>query len=358
MIADIDSDLKLIFLCTRQKFTDRHIEEVYKLFRQAVDWEFLWSVTHSHGVAPLVYTNLRKIPKKDLGMPDDIDALFADHLYENIARRENSKSDLQTCLTEINRRGIDVMLLKGAALNMDVYETPWYTYSEDVDLLFRKQRTDSLDEDFGAILSLIDGYNKSGLPNREHLEYDFNAHHDVNMNGMLKINFDEIWRNSRRVSFAGQQVCLMSAEDRLLAACVGSCRKRFLRLKSNLDIREITFALGDIDWHLLVDRANKRDYSNIMFTALQVADMTLGIRVPDGVFEQLQLNQIRKRAISRLAGKMQDKKTYLSLGADQGYKIFNRTVNVPLLLTYATYTPGQITRKVIEIVRTRSNVYD
>jgi hypothetical protein len=171
------------------------------------------------------------------------------------------------------------------------------------------------------------------------------------MNGVLPVDFDSIWEQARQIRFLDHFVYVMTPEDSLIAACVGSRRKRYLRLKSLLDIREITIQLKKLNWDLIIRKANDYRCGNILYTALITADLTLRINLPECVLDKLQVSQTRKRIVRTLAQRLCRENTLATLAPDEGIKIFGRRSNPALLLTYATYTPEQFSRKTGEIIQ-------
>lgn len=119
---------RILFACARQNFKATHQSVVLDLcHRYEIDWKLVWETARNYHVAPLVYTNLRHCPSASLGIPPEVAHKFGLFLFQNISRREHSELKIADTLALLNSKSIDAMLVKGAALNILVYDQPWYT---------------------------------------------------------------------------------------------------------------------------------------------------------------------------------------------------------------------------------------
>jgi hypothetical protein len=257
-----------------------------------------------------------------------------------MVRKEHRADRLTQALAYLDRKSIDVMLIKGAALDILVYDQPWYTVPHDVDLILRSRGEEIADDTRIEIMKFLHG---SGI------EFDYFAHHDVVINGALPIDFQEIWDNATRIKVGGHDIFLMSPEDMLMSVCINSCRKRFFRLKSLCDIAEVINTYPDLKWQELATRARAYECNNIIYTALLVTKMTLGCKLPPGLFDDLEVNPIRVRVIDRLVRHVSQHSSLDSLYPFSGTQVFGREVNLAVMLPYVTYRGYQVGRKLKEI---------
>jgi hypothetical protein len=215
------------------------------------------------------------------------------------------------------------MLLKGAALDLLVYAEPWVASSRDTDLLVRPLpgfRPGSEERELRAALY------------RAGIECDLEAHHDVDMNGVLPIPFARIWEDAQPVDFRGQEAWVMSPEDLLISLCINSCRKRFRRLKGLFDIAE-TIAAGNLDWERLTRKALDYRCEGIVFAALLTTELAVGCDLPDGYLDALAgLIPVRAALLRGLVSR--------SLRAGS----FSGPETGGLLLSYTSYRWGQAWR--------------
>lgn len=326
---------ELLFACIRQDFSEAQRETILVLGRkQPVRWELVYSTAELHGVAPLVYANLRQCLTQDFQIPTEINDQFERDYYRNIIAKEQIAERIERVFAFLNREGIDAMLVKGGALDILVYSHPWYTTANDIDLIFRLRQAQMTDQVVPRFLAQFQDI---------HFEYDYFEHHDVTMNGMLPVSFETIWRDATRINFRGHEVWVMSPEDLLIAACINSCRKRFFRLKALRDIAEIVNHYRRIDWEELTGKARAYQCNNIVYGALVVTKLIMGIELPEQVLPALAVPLVRAALIRYLSQKI----SLASLASlYSGSRLFGREVGRGLLLPYTTYRWNQMWRRI------------
>ena len=336
---------KLLFACTRQTFLEAHRQTVLDLARRGpISWDEVYATALAHGVAPLVYANLRRCADPGLGVPKGIMDQFQACFFRNMVVKEHKAEILRDVLAFFHQKAIDVMLIKGTALDLLVYDHPYYTTSNDIDIVLKMRREDLTDQANGQI-----GVRMHGLG----IEYDYFEHHDTVMNNILPVDFQRIWAEASKIDFRGQTAFVMSPEDMLLSACINSCRKRFFRLKSLSDMAEIVNQYPDLNWDKLARRARAFDCHNIVYAALLVTKMTLGDGAPDAVFGKLQVSSVRAGIIRALIYLLSHRMSLSTLYPFSGRMVFGRAANPSLLLPYATYRWYQLGRKMKEINNAR-----
>jgi hypothetical protein len=267
-------------------------------------------------------------------IPSDVMEQFRFGFAQNMVTKQRWAEEIEGVLAFFHREDLDVMLVKGAALDLLFYNPHSYTSSRDVDLIIRRKKEDVSEETLQRIADLL-----QNLP----LEYDFFGHHDLDLNGVLPIDFQEIWDEAIQIQFRGQPVFVMTPEDLLITACINNCRKRYFNLKAMCDIEVILRAYPEMDWKELIRKAKTYRCKNIVYTGLLVTQMTLGCELPDEVLDRLVNNQLRTAIIRFLAQRM----SFSSPSSlYSGEKFLGRKINLSLLLPYASYRWDQVWRKV------------
>ena len=334
---------KLLFACTRQKFLETHQQTVLDLcHRETINWNIIYSNAQAHGVASLVYINLQHCDLLSLGIPQAIIDQFRRYHYGSIIKKERRAEKLKQSLAFFQQEAIDVMLIKGAALDILVYEQPWYTVPHDIDAVL-KLKVDEISD--STKTSLAKSLNGSGI------EYDYFEHHDMSMNGALLVDFNQIWNDAIKTEFQGHPVWVMCPEDMLLSVAINSCRKRFFRLKSLCDMAETIDKCNDLNWTRLTDKSKAYDCTEILYAALLVTKITLDCKLPDSILTNLDVNPTRALIIRYLSQGM-SLSAFSSLFSEK--TLFGRKISSALLLPYATYHWDQIWRKMKYVWATRS----
>ena len=334
---------KLLFVLARQEFLHTHQKTVLDICSsEEIRWDIVYSTAKLHGVAPLIYSNLRQCNSVELGIPQDIMEQFKLYSYRNVVMEKCKTEKLMEVLSLLNRKCIDVMFIKGVALDVLVYDHSWFTIKNDVDLLLRPKREEVADKDILEIWNLIKSRG---------VECGYFEHHDIDL-GFLPINFLQIWNEAVKIKFKGYDVFVMSPEDMLITSCITSCTKRFFRLKNLCDIAEIINKYSDLEWEAVVTKSKEYHCNNIIYTALLVTRMTLGCEFPERVINDLTVNSVKSVIIRYIIHNLNQ---HVSLSSLYPFSLGNpleRKFNLSLVLPYATYNWRQVLFKMINSWKT------
>jgi hypothetical protein len=334
---------KLLLACTRQDLLVEHQDEIRDIACNGqVQWDIVYQTALDHGVAPLIYTNLRQCGGRELGIPKGIMEQFQLTFFQNMSIKEHERENLIEALCLFEAMGTDVMLIKGVALDAPVYRDPYVTMSQDMDIVLRVRKEELTEKELRNIGESL---------HRKGIEYDFFEHHDVTMNNALPVDFNRIWDDAQSINLSDKNVYVMSPEDLLIAACINSCRKRFFRLKSMCDIAEISKKYPDLNWQVVIDNSIAWECNYIVYTALLVTRRLLGCDIQEEIIGDLKVSQKRARLIHYLIDTIQKQRTLASLFPFSGKMIFSREIEPSLLLPYASYRNYQIGRKLQEVFR-------
>ncbi|HEY3823236.1 MAG TPA: nucleotidyltransferase family protein [Bryobacteraceae bacterium] len=279
---------------------------------------------HLHGVAPLVFHNLTRIPEISAVLPEEVLARFRMLRLAAEVRSGELRRKVADVAGFCEERGIRVMAFKGAALDLLVYEQPWYTQCADFDLILDCKREAMTPDDLAALHNLCMG----------EIEAEFLDHHDLTMSNVLPMSFEAIWNEARSLRVGAHEVWLMSDEDLLLSLCINSCRKRFFRLKSVCDIAEFLRVRGQPRWELFAQKAHERGCSGIAYAALFASLIALDAPVSPEALAILDVNSAHAWTMRYLCRNL----CFSSLaGATRGVRIWQHTVAGSLFLAYASH---------------------
>ena len=338
----IRAEDQILYFCARQNFQKEHHQKVLDICRrEEIRWDQFFLTAQQHGVAPLVAVNLSKFDEQDIDVPGEIAEKFRLATVNSIAMAGKRTDQLAKIFTFFENLSVDIMAIKGAALEILVYDQSWYTTANDLDLIIKMDPAEFKQSNRWELEDL-----KRDIP----LEYDFIVHHDVTMNGILPIDFHTIWKDACNIQLEGQKLFVMSQEDMLITSCINSCRKRYFRLKALFDIAEIIYKFPDMNWAEFVRKAKDYQCNNIVYTALWVTKETLGCAIPTTVCSDLEINHRRARIIQRLISRIS---SYPLSSLSSGKRIFQRRVGLSLILPYSTYRWDQLIRKFSYVWSTR-----
>jgi hypothetical protein len=137
----------------------------------------------------------------------------------------------------------------------------------------------------------------------------------------------------------------------LLVSCINSCRKRYFRLKSMLDIAEILNRYPQLDWADLASRTRSYGCNTILFTALTVSQACLDPPLPARLDRLFAVHPVRADLIRSMLARLYQRGNLESLAYFSQVGVLGRSFSWTLLLTYLSYPNHLLSAKVREVVR-------
>ena len=294
MVRTSPPELEVLLRCARQRLSPASASRIAALCQSpAFGWRDLASAARHHQIAPLVLVHLLAIGDAASRMPPNVLAGWQQVKMKNVLRKMRQAAEARRVVSFFAARGTRVALLKGAALDAVLYDQPWYIQSADADLLVDKT-WDALDE--------ASRESFRSLRRGSATDIDFMRHHDLDMNRVLEIDYPRIWAEAKSLPYGGGvSVFVMSAEDRLLSACINVCRKRYRLLKGLMAIRECTLAREGLDWERFVRIARAAGANRLAWASLNAADYALGCDVPAQAMQALGGLDVRGRVLRAMS---------------------------------------------------------
>ena len=289
------------------------------------------------------------LKKACITLPQNVMLNFKKDYIENVIRKKEARNLLNEALKSIaawrrdHRIPIRMMLVKGAALNLLIYSEPWYTRSADIDLLFDLPAASLPEEARSTLIDRLESLNVNISRFHTHLEYDFNIHHDLTINGILPINVDRIWREARSSHLDGHDLWVMSPEDNLIACAIACCRRRYFYLKPLLDLSECIRHFESHDWKKVIENAHSDRVAGILYAGLWLAKVCLDAPTPDWVLQELRVPGLQKELIKGMSLFLL---AHFSLAhLTQVWDESAHHLTAALGFTFITYKPSQFVRR-------------
>jgi hypothetical protein len=337
---------RLLLLCLRQNFTTGHTRVVSELANNmTLDWERIALTAEKHGISSLIFRNLTLCQAEGLDIPIEADKKLKLSTYRNAVVKKRQAERLIRALSFIHDQDLEVMLIKGAALDCCVYKNADYALADDIDIIIRARREDYTQEEFKVFVNFF---------HNQGIEFEFFVHHDLNINELLPIDFESIWDHAEQAKYNGYPVLLMSTTDLLISLCINSSRKRYFRLKSLCDISETIQSRQDISWQQVAERAHSFQCENIIFTALLVTFLTIGCNLPAGWEKYFGVQPFRQKLIKSTVNFLIKRISFYPYPFS-GISILGRPMHLSMILPYIGYTGTQVMKKLSYAIRVHNN---
>ena len=328
---------RLLLGCVRRDLSDNEARRLaHDLHDKVINWTVVLDSASRCGIEPLFLSNVKKCREQGLAVPAHALTRLRVAMFKAMETKERQARQLRDALEFLNRNGLTVMLIKGAALDAVVFPKPWHVVSLDIDLLIR-ERVDQMPKMVSDRIWEFNGHGNGPF------ECEFGGHHDLSIDGLLPIDYHELWRDASRVTVRGQEVHVMCPEDMLIATCINACRKRFFQLKSLYGLREILERFPDLDWDRVARKAASYRCRAIVHAALTVANLAVDADVAESSLRKLNVNPLQgafirflatRRSFTPIIGRqVMDEKQYTLWS-----KRLVSLANLSLILPYAAYT--------------------
>lgn len=248
----------------------------------ADDWPLLTMEADRHGVAPLLYWQL----KDSVAAPPQALGELKMRFDQNLRRNLLLTGALLDALAALQRSGICAVPFKGLALAWSLYGNPALRQMDDVDILLRPG---DLGRALGALaplgwqpaappdLRLLDGYRQVELFNRDGLAMEL--HWALTPAGHpFSGDPGPFLSNLRPIMMAGRPVMTLSPEDLLPYLCLHACRHMWEQLKWVCDVALVV--ASPLDWPRIWARAEAEGYVRALSVALYLARDVWGAELP------------------------------------------------------------------------------
>ncbi|OPX35180.1 MAG: hypothetical protein B1H11_09505 [Desulfobacteraceae bacterium 4484_190.1] len=268
----------------------------------SLQWAEVLNTAWLHGIGPILYQELKRVEGNRL-IPQKAFAELAETYYATAARNMYLFAQLQKVVEALGEQGIDVILLKGAALASMVYHDAGLRPMYDIDLLAKK---DELNVVEAVLLKL--GYEsrddkKDGWyrKNHYHIPYDhpsqpipIEIHWDIVQekppSGIHVLESREIkgfWKRAEEIKMGGLKAKIPCPEDMLLHLCLHFLKHRFPGKEYGfhgmgglLQIYDISRMLaeygGRMDWDGFLSQADLWGMQRLVATVLCVVNELIG----------------------------------------------------------------------------------
>ena len=309
----LSNEDNLLLACTRISPDDKSVYKIKELAGYDLNWKYIVKNASHYGVAPLLYYNLKmadntKIPPQAM---NELKIMYHANAFHNILYY----NALGKVLKVLKNIGIEVIVLKGAALAETVYRDIGLRPMGDVDILVKGTDLFAVDKELTKLgyFVIIPRTRWQAQKEKELCRYEgtpewgcissegsfIEIHWDVNPAArFFGIEINELWSNAQPVKIAGIDTFMFSPHHLLLHVCVHS-ESHFrggssTQLIWSCDVAEIIKKYNrEIDWESIVlEKTNM-----YLFRRLCIAKNWFNAPVPPEILERLKNNQTCEEVI-------------------------------------------------------------
>jgi hypothetical protein len=294
--ARVSPEARLLFLAAGPPEFD---DDIRSHLHPDLDWPLLLRLARRERAAPVLWRRLVR-----LGL-DGVGAEAGDVLRRHALIAGFQQKHLEGRLTEIldllQASGLEVMLLKGAALSTTAYETFLDRPMGDIDLLLPAHQVDT-----AYALLLRDGWKRADFAETE--SYYSTHHHlaplrDPRVPGtVLEVHRDlfpartpmqlpvrEFRENARITDWRGRPVEVPAVTHALLHLCIHFAWSHMMSMGAWRTFSDLHAIIGRerIDWKEFCEAAVRTRASTCCYWTLRLATTCASVRVPADVLQTL-----------------------------------------------------------------------
>lgn len=301
---------RLLVLTARLELDEGERAELLKIIRGSLDWDLLLHNAFFHGTTGLIYRHVKGLNDDGLVQNETMERLKNSYLMTTVLGMEKMAA-FKAVAEELEKSGVDVIVLKGVALAETMYGDIGLRPFGDVDLLvkesdwpeivriLREKEYYSLGEEYVQLPPKLTKYDTLAhmqyMSGRICLEFQF----DLLTLGIGMRDIDGVWKRARKATVAGASVLVLSPEDQLLHLAVHANRHGCMQLKWLVDIAETLRQSTDIDWDLVVEIARRERIVTSVYSTILHTERLLGHRLLRSAI----IERLRPRSYQRVLWK-------------------------------------------------------
>lgn len=300
---------RLLLLSVRSDAMRRE-EEILRLIKEGIDFEYFAQLAREKGVTSLAYQSLKFYTPSNDTEKKALHDLRVSYLM-TAAANNHYKEELMRILAAFRERGVGAIPLKGIALAERLYgDITSRDQSVDVDLLVREK-----DKEHGRRILEDMGYSFTPLDEREEYKWYYafhkqgqkmvELHWDITMMVRSPERIEGLWRGTENIDWNGSQYLGFKPEELLLylsAHLVNS--DSFRKLKYICDINHLIEKYrNEIDWGRVLKKVNEWNMRGSLYTALRLDRELFGFLMPQGLLRRIGIPAANRFLIKTLANR-------------------------------------------------------
>ena len=325
-----EKENKLILLCCNTSINSQ--EQINKLLKEDINWEYIIHAGHSHRILPLLYHRLKNIESE--AIPEFILKQLKNNFYNNAQHNLFLTQELLHLLDIFQQNNIFAIPFKGLTLAVTAYGDLSLRMMGDLDIFVNKQDMLKVQE-----LLTTDGYvlqrennhltqtnhqrylnsqyvydewywktldHKSLFGVRVEMHWITNSKHII-----FPLNSEDLLQNIEPVSLAGVNVPSLAPETLLVVLCLNYTKDHWTQLKMICDISELIQSQKTLNWEKSLDQASRLRRKRTLLLGLYLAHNLLEAPIPAEILTIIQADSEVKSLAEQVS-----KRLFPNLGND------------------------------------------
>ena len=300
---NISNENRLLLYCTQVKINKNYIELIKDTLNLPLNWKEILNSSLWYGTTYLLYHHLQFFQDLCACIPEKTMIELKKNYHANVIKKVFINEELNRVIKEFKYEGIEVILLKGIALEKLAYGDRGLRPMGDIDFLVKKE-----DLPTAETLLLRLGYSFYGnkpadwyRKNHQEINYiskEKKMHIDLHWHisnkshpSRIRVTDTKIikkwWKNAIPIELPIGKVQILSPFDSIFHLLLHFLKHRFMTINGGFSSKGALIQMCDIleilkhykktiDWSKLGHQANEYGISNITFTSLFIVNKFIG----------------------------------------------------------------------------------
>ncbi|GAB1723484.1 MAG: hypothetical protein GDA65_19200 [Nitrospira sp. CR1.1] len=292
----MSSEGRLLVLCARTAVSEFVRVEIADLVCHGMNWDVVWELSKTHGVAPLVYRNLAMICPA--AMPSMIHEAYRRHNQANALLNTLLSKELVTLLDALAAKGITAIPFKGVTLAQVAYGDLSLRECADIDLIVEQEAIPQARK-----ILWSQGYQLTSQDEGADDESAEPYHFFQKRNGIVAVDLQWVmarrhfgfrldrsvfWSRLKPINLPTKSVQGLCPEDLLILLCVHGSKHAWEQLKWICDVAELVRRRPTLDWSRVLFQSNEWHCRRMVLLGLAMAQSLFDTVLPRTVLHEIQ----------------------------------------------------------------------
>ncbi|MEM8673514.1 MAG: nucleotidyltransferase family protein [Cyanobacteria bacterium P01_G01_bin.67] len=296
-------ELEILLSCARITLDEKILQKNKILLQQELNWKYLLKTASYQGILPLLAYNLIMFYSE--AIPEIVLSNLKQYLQRNAVDNLLLTQELIAILKLLETNEIAAIPFKGLVLAASVYGDVALRQISDLDILVRS-------EDFQVAVELFVslGYQaKVQVPWECHLIKENGVNIDLHREIVPKhlsssLSSDYIWQHLEPISLARTNVLTLNPEANLLILSLNGTKECWQSLSRICDVAELIRTYPNLNWQQVMEQGKSMGFERVIFLSLFLARNLLDAKIPDFIWQQMELDPVLPQLIIRVYDKL------------------------------------------------------
>lgn len=281
----------------------------------AADWARILSLAERHGTAALV---LRNLAAGDLLVPQAIFEQLEELCRSAVKKSLLMSAELIRLCERFKAAGLRAACYKGPALGAALYGDAALRPCSDLDFLLSLEdlgsaRTLLLELGYAALLPLDEEQQQRQARRQGALVFvnpqsttAVDLHFEIVPRHLaMKLPLKPMLERAGEIEFIDSKMLFLQPEDLLLTLCVHGSKHHWERLLWICDVAQTLKRYPEMDWELLLERADKARIRRVLLLGVALAGELLGAESPKAIAFACERDKAIPKLISAVAKRLE-----------------------------------------------------